>query len=74
MFVEQYYKPVPPPRPPPIKNSLLRHFKVGKFTEYMTQKLSKNMIIVKFHPGMKCLHIFFPFYEIFMKFHPGENV
>ena len=27
----------------------------------MRQKLSKNMLIVKFHPGIKCLHIFLLF-------------
>ena len=33
----------------------------------MPQKLSKNMLIVKFYPGMKCLHVFFLF------FIPGWN-
>ena len=28
---------------------------------YMRQKLSKKMLVLKFHPGMKCLHIFFFF-------------
>ena len=27
--------------------------------EYIRQKLIKNMLILKFHPGMKCLHVFF---------------
>ena len=39
--------------------------KVGKFIEDMCQKLSKTMLIEKFHPGMKYLHIVFAF------FHPG---
>ena len=30
--------------------------------EYMRQKL-KNMLILKFHPGMKCLHVFFFFFS-----------
>ena len=33
-------------------------------------KNKKNMLILKFHPGMKCLHVFFPFLHIGMKFHP----
>ena len=30
---------------------------------YMRQKLSKKMLVLKFHPGMKCLHIFFFFHS-----------
>ena len=33
-------------------------------------KNSKNMLILKFHPGMKCLHVFFSFFHPGMKFHP----
>ena len=36
----------------------------------MRQKLSKNMLIVKFHPGMKCLQTFFSFFCPGMKLHP----
>ena len=32
--------------------------KVAKHIEYMRQKLNKNILIVKFHPRMKCLHVF----------------
>ena len=28
------------------------------------------MLILKFHPGMKCLHVFFSFSHPWMKFHP----
>ena len=28
------------------------------------------MLILKFHPGMKCLHVFFSFFHPGMKFHP----
>ena len=30
--------------------------------EYIRQKLIKNMLILKFHPEMKCLHVFFSFF------------
>ena len=42
---------------------MFKHVKVGKQIEYMRQKLSKNMFIVKFHPEMKCLHVFFVFFS-----------
>ena len=29
------------------------------------------MLILKFHPGMKCLHVFFSFFHPGMKFHPS---
>ena len=45
---------------------MFKHVKVGKHIEYMHQKSSKNMFIVKFHHGMKCLHTFFFFI-------PGRN-
>ena len=38
--------------------------------EYIRQRLIKNMLILKFHPGMKCLHIFFSFFHLGMKSHP----
>ena len=38
--------------------------------KYIRQKLIKNMLILKFHPGMKCLHVFFSFFHPGMKFHP----
>ena len=45
---------------------MFKHVKVGKHIEYMRQKIIKNMLIGKFHPGIKCLNIFFSFF-----FHPG---
>ena len=33
-------------------------------------KNKKNRLILKFHPGMKCLHIVFSFFHPGMKFHP----
>ena len=38
--------------------------------EYIRQKLIKNMLILKFRPGMKCLHVFFSFFHPGMKSHP----
>ena len=38
--------------------------------EYIHQKLIKNMLILKFHPRMKCLHVFFSFFHPGMKSHP----
>ena len=38
--------------------------------EYIRQKLIKNMLILKFHPRMKCLHVFFSFFHPGMKSHP----
>ena len=35
-----------------------------------TSKIKKNMLILKFHPGMNCLHVFFSFFHSGMKFHP----
>ena len=34
-----------------------------------TSKIKKNMLIFKFHPVMKCLHVFFSFFRPGMKFH-----
>ena len=38
--------------------------------KYIRQKLIKNMLILKFHPKMKCLHVFFDVFHPRMKFHP----
>ena len=39
--------------------------------EYIhTSKIKKNILILKFHPGMKCLHVFFSFFHPGMKFRP----
>ena len=32
------------------------------------------MLVLKFHPGMKCLRVFFHFFHPGMKFHLGKNV
>ena len=50
-----------------LTSIMLKHVEVGKYIEYMRQKLRKNMLTLKFHPGMKCLHVFFSF------FIPGWN-
>ena len=47
---------------------MFKHVKVGKYIEDMRQNVSENMLIVKLHPGMKCLHIFFSFFHPGMKF------
>ena len=44
--------------------------KVGKFIEHMCQKLSKTMLIEKFHRRMKYLPIFFSFFHPRIKFDP----
>ena len=31
--------------------------------KYIRQKFIKNMLILKFHPRMKCLHVFFSFFH-----------
>ena len=49
---------------------MFKHANVGKHIEYMDQKLSKNMPIVKLYPRMKCLRVFFSFFYLWMKFHP----
>ena len=39
--------------------------------QYIRQKLKKkNMLILKFHPRMKCLHVFLSFFHPEMEFHP----
>ena len=42
--------------------TMFKHVKGEKHMDYMRQKFSKNTLIVKLHPGMKCLHISFPFF------------
>ena len=49
---------------------MFKHDEVGKYIEYMRQKLSKYMLIVKFHPGMKGLLIFFSFFILGWNFIP----
>ena len=48
---------------------MFKHGKVGKHIEFMRQKLSRKMLIVKFHPRMKCLHVFFYIIHPGMKSH-----
>ena len=38
--------------------------------EFIRQKLIKNMLILKFYPWMKCLHVIFSFSHPGMKSHP----
>ena len=45
-----------------LTNIIFKHVKVWKRIEYMRKKLNKNMVIVKFHPRMKFLRVFFPFF------------
>ena len=46
---------------------MFKHVKVGKNIERMRQNLSNNILIVKFHPWMKCLHIICSFFHPRMK-------
>ena len=48
---------------------MLKHVTLESIIEYIRQKLIKNMRILKFHQGMKSLHVFFFFFFFF--FHPG---
>ena len=41
----------------------------GKHIWIHTSKINKNILILKFHSGMKCLHIFFSFSHPGVKFH-----
>ena len=43
-------------------NIIFKHAKVRKRIEHMRKKLDKNMAIVKFHPRMKFLRVFFHFF------------
>ena len=38
--------------------------------EYIRKKIYVRILILKFHPGMKCLNVFFSFLHPGMKFHP----
>ena len=38
--------------------------------EYIRKKIYIRILILKFHPGMKCLNVFFSFLRPGMKFHP----
>ena len=49
---------------------MLKHVNLGNHTWIHTSKIKKNMLILKFHPGMKCLLVFFSFFHPRMKFHP----
>ena len=49
---------------------MFKHVEFGKHIWIHTSKIRKNMLILKFHPGMKCLHVFFSFFHPGMKFHP----
>ena len=48
--------------------TMFKPVKGERHMDYMRQKFSKSTLIVKLHPGMKCLHISFPF------FIPGQNL
>ena len=45
---------------------MFKHVNFWKHIWLIHQKSIKNMLILKFHPGMKCLQVFFFFF-----FHPG---
>ena len=47
-----------------------KHINFGKHIWIHTSKLIKNMLILKFHPRMRCLHVFFSFFHPGMKSHP----
>ena len=38
---------------------MFKHAAFGKHTWIHTSKIKKNKLILKFHPRMKCLHVFF---------------
>ena len=42
----------------------VKHVKVEEHIEKMCQKLSKNLLVVKFHPAMVYLHIFFSIFNL----------
>ena len=48
---------------------MFKHAEFGKHAWIHTSKLKKNMLILKFHSGMKCLHVFFSFFHPGMKFY-----
>ena len=45
-----------------------------KHTWIHKSKIKKNMLILKFHPRMKGLRVFFSFFHPWMKFHLDKNV
>ena len=49
---------------------MFKHVNLGKHIWIQRQKLTKNMLVLKFHPGMNCLHVFFSFFHSGMKSHP----
>ena len=49
---------------------MFKQAEFGKHTWIHRSKTEKKMLILKFHPGMKCcLHVFFSFFHPGMKFH-----
>ena len=50
---------------------MFKHVKDGKLNKSVRQKLSKHMLIAKFHSRIKCWHISFSFFPLRMRFHPG---
>ena len=42
---------------------MFKHVNFGKHIWIQRQKLKKYMLFLKFHPGMKCLHVFFFFFS-----------
>ena len=51
---------------------MFKHVEFGKHTwiHKYVKNLKKNILILKFHPGMKCLHVLFSFFHPGMKFRP----
>ena len=55
-------------RPHPFHTLIM--FYNNNFGKHIFQKLKRKMLILKFHPGMKYLHVIFSFSHPGMKFHP----
>ena len=49
---------------------MFKHVNFGKHLNTCVKNEKKNILILKFHPGMKCLHVFFSFFHPGMKSHP----
>ena len=47
---------------------MFKHVNFGTYILMHTSEVKRDMLIIKFHPGMNCLHAFFPFFFI-----PGWN-
>ena len=47
-----------------------KHVNFGKHIRIHVKNLRKSMLMLKFHPEMKSLHVFFSFFHPEMKFHP----